>query len=201
MKLFYAPPSPFARKVRIAARELDLMGATEEIAVNPYQDDPRLIAANPAGLVPAMIAPDGTPLMDSPLIVQYLNDQADKSLIPADGAERWAVLNEAAMADAIMDFAVAATYEKRRNDVPPSSAFLTRKLAKIQSSLERLPRKSGIVETVHLGDIATACALSYLDFRHPDLDWRSIRPDLGDWHAAIETRPAFEATKPLDHLP
>lgn len=201
MKLFYAPPSPFARKVRIAARELGLIGQMEEIAVNPYQDDPRLIAANPAGLVPAMIAPDGTPLMDSPLIVQYLNDRAGGTLIPADGPERWAVLNEAAIADAMMDFAVAATYEKRRNDVPPSSAFLTRKMAKIQSCLDRLPQKSDIGQTVRLGDIATACALTYLDFRHPDLDWRAERPDLAVWHAAIETRPAFEATKPLDHLP
>ena len=200
MKLFYAPPSPFARKVRIAARELNLMGQMEEVAVNPFQDDPRLAAANPAGLVPAMIAADGTPLMDSPLITQYLNEKAGGGLVPENGPERWAILNEAAMADAVMDFAVAATYEKRRNDVPPSSAFLTRKMAKIQSCLERLPQKSGAGQTVHLGDIAAACALTYLDFRHPDLDWRTLRPDLADWHATIEARSAFAATKPLDHI-
>lgn len=202
MKLFYAPPSPFARKVRIVARERGLMGQIEEVAVNPLQNDPRLLAINPAGLVPAMILSDGTPLIDSPLIAEYM-DQAGSGerLIPTDGLGRWHVLRHAALADTLMDFAVQARYEMIRPDTTSPNDFLARRLAKVERCVESLPKHNDAnPQSVNMGDIATVCALSYLDFRFPDLDWRAKRPDLVDWHAVIEARPAFVETSPIEHI-
>lgn len=201
MKLFYAPPSPFARKARIVARERNLMGRMEEIPVNPFQDDPRLLAINPAGLVPALVLDDGSPLIDSPLIAHYLDSVGDGARLIPDGDARWRVLHHEALADALMGFAVAAMYEKRRGDAPPSPTFIERKLAKVRRCLAGLPDKAdGDAHSLTLGDIATACALSYLDFRYPELDWRGARPDLATWHGTVETRPAFQGTQPAEHL-
>jgi glutathione S-transferase len=207
MKLFYAAPSPFARKVRIVARERNLMGRMEEISVNLLHDDPRLLAANPGGLVPALILTDGTPLIDSPLIAHYLDTVGTGPHLIPDDETRWQVLHHEALADALMDFAVAGVYEKRRTDAPPSQAFIDRKLAKIIRCIASLPDKSASnAETFTLGDIATACALGYLDFRYPDTDWRAQRlnwrvqrPDLAEWFATIKTRPAFQETRPTEH--
>lgn len=201
MKLFYAPPSPYARKVRIVARERGLMNRIEELVVNPYQDDARLLAANPAGLVPALVLDDGEALIDSPLICHYLDSQAaETGLIPTNDQDRWWVLQDEALADAVLDFAVAALVEKRRTDAPPSAPFIARKIDKIKRCLTSVDtaRRNAITPT--LGDITWGCALSYLDFRYADFDWRSLRPDLAPWHAAIEARPAFLMTQPAEHL-
>jgi len=199
MKLFYAPPSPFARKARIVARERGLMDRIEEIAVAPYQDDPRLLAATPAGLVPALTLDDGATLIDSPLICQHLDAIASGPMLaPAESPERWKVLNHAALGDAIMSFALEAVIETRRTDTAPSKAFIGRKLGKVERCLAALPVNPGDTPLT-LGDVTMACALAYLDFRLPDLGWRALRPDLAIWHDVVESRPAFQATQPAEN--
>lgn len=196
MILFYAPPSPYARKARIVARERDVMDRIEEIFVNPYQDDPRLLAANPAGLVPSLSLDDGTALIDSALICRYLDESAAGPGLLVDGdADCWRVLQHAALGNAIMDFAVAIVVERRRVDTPPSQSAMDRKRNKIQRCLATLPLTSA---PLTLGDITTACALTYLDFRLADLNWRAMRPDLAPWLDVIEKRPAFAATQPAE---
>lgn len=205
MKLFYAPPSPYARKARIVARERSLMDRIEEIVVNPFHDDARLQAANPAGLVPALVLDNGQALIDSPLICLYLDDQghgtnAGNRLVPTDGDARWRVLQDQALADAVLDCAVSALYEQRRTDAPSSAAFIARKVDKLKRCLRGVNAEDRTASQPTLGDITWGCALSYLDFRYPNLNWRSLRPDLASWHAAIEARPAFHVTQPAEHL-
>jgi glutathione S-transferase len=49
-----------------------------------------------------------------------------------------------------------------------------------------------------IGHIAIGCALSYLDFRYADEDWREGRPRLANWHATFAARPSVVATEPVD---
>ena len=49
-----------------------------------------------------------------------------------------------------------------------------------------------------IGHIAIGCALSYLDFRFADQDWRKDHPRLASWHAGFAARPSVEATRPVD---
>ena len=49
---------------------------------------------------------------------------------------------------------------------------------------------------VDLGSITTACALGYLDFRLPDLDWRKRAPGLAAWYAEFAKRPSMQKTRP-----
>ncbi|MNU03477.1 putative GST-like protein YibF [compost metagenome] len=44
--------------------------------------------------------------------------------------------------------------------------------------------------------ISVACALGYLDFRMPTLDWRSQQPQLAKWYAEVSQRPSLKATEP-----
>jgi glutathione S-transferase len=46
-----------------------------------------------------------------------------------------------------------------------------------------------------LGDAAVACAVSYLDFRLPQLEWRADHPALAAWHDAVEQRPSLAKTR------
>ncbi len=47
-----------------------------------------------------------------------------------------------------------------------------------------------------IGEIAVGCALGYLEFRMPDLDWKGSRPRLSVWYARLCEYPAMKATAP-----
>ncbi|MBT9523755.1 MAG: glutathione S-transferase, partial [Rhizobacter sp.] len=47
-----------------------------------------------------------------------------------------------------------------------------------------------------LADIATGCALGYLDFRFAHIDWRSQYPNLEKLDAKLAQRQSFMDTKP-----
>ena len=47
-----------------------------------------------------------------------------------------------------------------------------------------------------LSDIAVGCALAYLDFRFPQIDWRTPYPNLHKLHDKLALRPSFIDTSP-----
>jgi glutathione S-transferase len=47
-----------------------------------------------------------------------------------------------------------------------------------------------------LADIAVGCALGYLDFRFPDIDWRGNYPNLAKLHEKLMQRQSFIDSKP-----
>jgi len=198
MKLFVSPTSPYARKVRVLLHEKGLRDRVEETMVNPHQDPAELLARNPLGKIPVLALDDGSALYDSPVICEYLDAiDGEPSLIPRDGDARWAVLRAQALADGILDLAVATVMERARPESGRSQAGLERWRDKIERAA------GGIGEAVSclrgeldLGRIALAVALSYLDFRMPELEWRTQRPELIDWHANLAARVSMEATAP-----
>jgi glutathione S-transferase len=73
MKLYWSPASPYARKVRVVAREKDIAGRIEEVVVDAFADPAELVSANPLGKVPTLLLEDGSTLYDSPVICTYLD--------------------------------------------------------------------------------------------------------------------------------
>ena len=114
LTLHHAGPSPFARKVRMAAIELGLGERLElvDTHVAPGKANADYAASvNPLRKVPALTLPDGTTLLDSTLICLYLDDLAEgPGLIPGD-ERRWQVLNAHAVATGMTEAAVALRYE------------------------------------------------------------------------------------------
>lgn len=47
-----------------------------------------------------------------------------------------------------------------------------------------------------MGQIAVACALGYVDFRHGDRNWREGRAALAAWEAGFAARDSMKATVP-----
>ncbi len=203
MKLYHSTTSPYVRKVMVAAIELGLADRIETIAakVSPIVRTNPVIADNPLGKLPTLVADDGMILFDSRVILEHLDALAGGGrLIPAAGPERWRSLTEQALADGMLDAALLERYETSLR--PPAllwPEWRDGQHDKVEKALDRMESSAaGFGPRVDIGTIATACALAYLDFRFPDLGWRTERPQLATWFAAFAARPAMAATAPKD---
>lgn len=200
MELLYSATSPYARKVRVVLREKGLIDTTTETVVDPHAGPPALRRHNPLGKVPTLVLADATALYDTPVICEYLDTLADAPrLLPAGGPERWAVLRAQALADGILDLAVALTAERRRPDGERSPAIMDHWRERIRAAADGIAAElDGLPPEPTLAHIALAVALAYLDFRHPDLRWRDGRVALTDWHECFTPRASMRATAPPD---
>ena len=199
VQLFYSSPSPFARKVRVAAREKGLAGGMTEVECNPFADPPELKQYNRLAKVPTLVHGEMV-LYDSPVICEYLDARKDgHRLIPRAGAERWRVLRAQALADGMMDAAVALTLERRRpptqQSLPTQERWRGHITGALESMEEQLPDLTGIL---NIGHIAFAVALGYLDFRYAETAWRKQHPGLATWYDPFAQRPAMQQTLPSD---
>ncbi len=201
MKLWYAPASPFARKVRVAALELGLSDRIElvEVAVSPAKPNTDLARENPLIKVPALKGDDGTLLYDSRVICEYLDALAGGArLFPAVGAARWSAITRQALGDGIMDAGVLRRYELALRPAELRwSDWLQGQLVKIEHALDAAEAQAAKwADGFDIGHVSIACALGYLDFRFPDAGWRATRPTLAAWLARIERRPSLAETRP-----
>ena len=199
MKLFSSGASPYARKVAIAAYEAGLIGRIEiiPVTVTPVSVNAEVAAANPLSKVPTLVLDDGTGLFDSRVIIDYLDHLSAGRLVPA-GEDRWRVLRDQAIADGLTDAALLARYERALRPEPLRWAeWDAGQIGKIERALDLLEHEFRPTMGAPLvGDIAVACALSYLDFRFAELDWRARRPKLAAFAEAFEVRPSMQATQP-----
>jgi glutathione S-transferase len=200
MKIFFSATSPFGRKCLVAAHELGLRERIELVpgAPHPVNRDATIVAHNPLGKVPTLIADDGMVLYDSRVICEYLDALGDGALIPKRGPARWHVLIEQSLADGITDAAVLARYE---TTVRPQSLrwtdWTTGQLDKVRCGLTELERLAhGFVDRVDVGTIAIGCSLGYLDYRYGSLAWREKCPVTAAWFERFGGRPSMLATRP-----
>lgn len=201
MKLYITTPSPYARKVRIVARERGLADRIEEIAVDPYGNAPELLATNPIVQVPTLIAEDGLPLTDSPVIAEYLDGLgAGPRLLPVDGAGRWAVKRVETLANAALEMGVKLLLETRRPEHERSPSWMARWTDNMGRALDALeaaaPDAAPGSGRFDMGVLTAGVAVTWIGFRHPDYDWKAGRPKLVALQAALEARPSFIDTYP-----
>ncbi len=195
MKLYISAPSPFARKCRIVAREKGV--AVTEVAADPYADDPALLAANPIVQVPTLIAMDGLPISDSPVICEYLDSLGSgPRLMPADGPERWRVKRIETLGNAALEMGVKRLLELRRPESERSASWIARWTAGMARAFDALEAADLDAEELNMGTITAGVAVTWTGFRHPDFDWNTGRPRLVALQAALEQRSSFEQTRP-----
>jgi len=191
-----SPASPFGRKVKIAAHHLGLIDRIDIVAADTTDPNEILRQQNPLGKIPALILEDGTVLYDSRVIVDYLDHLAGGGkIIPADAAARYPALVMQALADGIADAALLQVYESRwREEGQQSVTWKTHQQGKVERGLaaaEALPFDG----SVHVGTIALACALGYLDLRFHGA-WRATHPRLVAFLDNFAARvPSFEQTR------
>ncbi len=199
MKLYHSPTSPYVRKVMVLIAETGLKGIeTATVSGTPTAPDASLIERNPLGKVPALERPDGPTLYDSRVICQFLNAQAEAGLYPA-APRLWDTLTVEATADGILDAALLMVYESRiRPEEKRFSPWVEGQWAKVGRAISVLETRwiDHLYGPLDMGQIATACALGYLDFRHSSRNWRKGNPRLAEWEAGFAKRPSMLATVP-----
>jgi glutathione S-transferase len=192
-----APTSPFGRKVKIVAALLDLDTRIEIVHANTSDPDEMLWRQNPLGKIPVLIDEDGMAIFDSRVIVEYLDGLAGGGhVIPTEFAARIRALTLQALADGISDAALLQVYEVRHREPTERSAkWVGSQAGKVARGLARLEAHPPEQGAPHVGTIALACALGYLDLRFAGA-WRPDHPRLVAWlDAFAAATPAFESTR------
>ena len=203
MKLIGSSASPYVRKVRIvmAEKKLDYQFVQE----NVWAEDSTIVTSNPLGKVPCLVMEGGEAVFDSRVIVEYLDTLSPVGkLIPAQGRERAEVKTWEALADGVMDAGVLARLEAtwaHRKDGERSQAWIDRQLSKVNEGVKSMSQGLGdkpFCSGIHLSlsDIAVGCALGWLEFRFPEIDWRTEYPNLGKLMDKLAQRPSFADTRP-----
>lgn len=198
MKLYTSKTSPFGRKVRVVAEELGLADLIEEIATDPMDPSPELLAANPLSKVPTLVTERNEALPDSCLIIEYLQTRGRGLASLPRGTRRWAALRRVEVADGLTAAAVAMVFEKRRPESIVHTPFLDRQTALIRRALEVLDAEAAqlALESPSVVEVTVACALGYLDFRLPYIEWRREHEPLALWFAQFSQRSSMVKTQP-----
>lgn len=203
MKLIGAVTSPYVRKVRVvmAEKKLDYQFVPEDV----WSADTTIATSNPLGKVPCLIMEGGEAVFDSRVIVEYLDTLSPVGkLIPPSGRERAEVKTWEALADGVMDAAILARLEATwpgRTDAQRSQAWIDRQLGKVDAALVAMARGLGdkpFCSGIHLSlsDVAVGCALGYLSFRFPQLEWRTTHPNLARLADKLALRQSFADSRP-----
>ena len=201
MKLAFSPASPFARKVRIAAIELGLIDSIEFVptTVVPGTPNDEYSKIHPLKKLPALILDNGEVLVDSYVIVEYLDELAGGGkLVPASGAARWKVRSDHSLLQGMLDSMLLCRYE---NAVRPEALRWKawsddhwnrawKGMARFEQQTEMLSRP------LDISQIALTCVLGYADFRFADCGWRKAYPKLDAFHERMLTRPSVKISLP-----
>ena len=201
MKLHWSPRSPFVRKVTIVAHERGLVDRLQCVRTVAAMTKPHaaLMADNPLSKIPTLVLDDGTALYDSPVICEYLDALDGKpQLFPIERARRMLALRRQALGDGFLDLLVLLRDERMR--ASPSDVHKASAAARKAAVLDNLEHEADAMAATPfgIGHIAVGCALSYLDFRYADEDWRKAHPRIARWHADFAARPSVRATEPVD---
>ena len=202
MKLIGSLTSPYVRKVRVvmAEKKLDFQLLLED----PWSSD-AVLKSNPLGKVPCLVMEGGEAVFDSRTIVEYLDTLSPVGkLIPAAGRERAEVRSWEALGDGLLDASILARLEATwpgRGAEQRSQAWIDRQMSRVHAALKAMSQGLGerswcFGNSFTLADIATGCALGYLDFRFPQIDWRGDHPNLHRLHDKLVQRQSFIDSAP-----
>jgi glutathione S-transferase len=202
MKLIGALTSPYVRKVRVvmAEKKLDYQFVLEDV----WNQD-TIVKSNPLGKVPCLVLDGGEAVFDSRVIVEYVDTLSPVGkLIPPSGRERVEVRTWEALGDGLLDAALLARLEATwagRSAEQRCQAWADRQMRTVHNALKAMGQGLGekpYCAGTHftLADVAVGCALGYLDFRFPHIDWRGGYANLQKLYDKLAVRQSFIDTAP-----
>ena len=199
MKLTFSAGSPFARKVRITAIELGLIDRIELVPATVAPTTPNEKYSHdisPLRKLPALILDDGHVIVDSYVIVEYLDELAGGKLIPGSGAKRWQVKTEHSILQGMTDAMLLCRYE---TGVRPKELFWQAwyddQWDRAWQGLTRFEKHPDILtRPFDVSQIALVSVLIYADFRFADCGWRAAFPNLKSFYDKMIERPSVKAS-------
>ena len=196
--------SPFTRRVAIALRLYGL--AFEHRPWSTFAEGDRIAPYNPLRRVPTLVLDSGEALIESTVILDYLDELVgpDKAMIAGSGPARRQNLKICALATGLGDKAVSLVYERVLRK-EPSKLWVDRCETQVGGVLEVLEQeRAGVITPYWFGtrighaDIAVACVLRFAGEAHPALFPAARYPELAAHCARCEALPAFaEIMQPL----
>ncbi len=201
MKLLGSLASPYVRKVRVvlAEKKLDCQFELE----NVWAADTTIQAVNPLGKVPCLIMDDGNSMIDSRVMVEYLDTLTPVcKLLPPNGRDRADVKCWEALADGVLDAAILVRLERTQRPAElQSEAWVERQMRKVALGLASMAQRLGespfcAGNHYTLADVAVGCALGWLSFRFPEIAWRDDHPNLAKLLDKLSERQSFKDTLP-----
>ncbi len=197
MRLLYQTHSPFARKALVFAHEAGIADRIEVIhqETSPTRRNEVVFAENPLGKVPVLVRPGLPAIFDSDVICAYLDGLHEgRKLIPPEGETRWRALREQALAQGLADAGIALRWETvRRPEALRHAPLRDGYAAKLVCGYDWLERELDVAAPIHVGHIALATCLSWLEFRELP-GFRARRPKLSRWLDEFQARPSMRAT-------
>jgi glutathione S-transferase len=197
VKLFYAPNSPFARKLRIVLREAGILDRVPEQVVVLRKPENEVLKHGPTGRVPALLTDGGALLLECDVICRYLEDKGlVTSLRPTDPAEAERDLELDGVATELMESLSWRARELRfRTPEMRFAAFLEHEIARCRRILDWLEsRADRLGPAPTIGQIALAVGLGTADQPLIGEPWRDGRPRLTQWFTGFAARPSVTET-------
>lgn len=196
MRILTNTTSPYARIARIALGEKGFDLSATEI-VNPWSDDPALLALNPAARVPTLATDEGLPITESLLILLWLEKKVPEPSLLAGPLDR--TISLAGRAVGVID--AMATIVTNRMQVDPNFGEHRVGLRRRRTIVEGLRALEADPPTYRGGTpdvavITAIVALDYLRLRFADEAWIEPLPRLEALRHAVADRPAFRGTEP-----
>jgi glutathione S-transferase len=201
MKLTFSPASPFARKVRIAAIELGLIDKIEftPATVAPGTPNDEYSKIHPLKKLPVLILDNGDVIVDSYVIVEYLDELAGGGkLIPASGPMRWKVKSEHSLLQGMLDSMLLCRYEAMvRPEALRWKAWSDDHWNRAWLGMARFDQQADLMSRpFDIGMIGLTCVLGYADFRFADCGWRKAYPKLDAFYQKMLERPSGKVSVP-----
>jgi glutathione S-transferase len=192
---YMTPTSPFARKVRMVVHECGLTDQVEDFNTRVRTPENEVLAVSPLGKVPTLTGPGGLVLVDSTIICEFLDRLSGAPRLHHEiGPARWVASRLWSLSESLLESLAWRARELRRPVNERSPRFLeyeTDRQARIYDWLEAsLPTQA----PRDISAIGLVIAIDYADYRFPEDNWHTGRPNLQAWFEAEAARPAFQAT-------
>jgi glutathione S-transferase len=202
LSLYTSPTTPFGRKVAMFARELGIWDKLAPTLINPWENT-AIYTVNPLGKIPALVLEDGSHLIESDVICDYLASLAGArgaELLPPTGAERYVVLRQQALADGLTAAGILWFRENGRVEEKRLAAWMERQLAAVTKAVVELEAEAAqghLTQAPTLGAVSVASTFGWVDLRLGFVNWRAAAPALAAWYATFSERPSFVETVPV----
>jgi glutathione S-transferase len=192
--------SPFVRRVAVTLCTYRIPFERNPLSV--FGNIGQVRAYNPLVRVPALVLDDTEVLIESSLIVDYLDGLvgASKALIPDEGVERRRVQQLAAIAQGTAEKVVQLFFERYFHDPQHRSKdFEHRCIDQIETGLEALEAHCTdhwmFGERISHADVMAGCMLGHLQLRVPDIFPEQKYAKLRAFHQRCELNRAFVAAR------
>lgn len=196
--------SPFVRRVAISLQLFDIPFEHANWSVG--KDFTKIREYNSLGRVPTLVLDDGETLIESAVILDYLDELAgpEKALLPRSGTARRSALKLMAIAIGAAEKGVLMVYERVfRSEEMRSEVWLKRCKTQVHGALLELDAYCASLSEgrwligAHLtqADITTACVFTFLCDALPLTMEDAPYPSLRKLVARCELLPQFQSTR------